>query len=98
MSENEDSLEERQENEVEVLKAIYDTDFEDLRANDVWKVRRPPELLLKIKPGHDSRGAGKQENCVVDLHIQCHAKYPLVPPSLELKNAKGVSDESLLVI
>ena len=33
-----DLKEERQENEVEALKAIYEGDFEDLRQRDVWKV------------------------------------------------------------
>ena len=88
----EESLEERQENEVEVLKAIYDIDFEDLRAKDVWKIRRPPEFLLKMKPDHDSRGAN-QEACVVDLHVTCHDKYPLTSPTIELENAKGISDD-----
>ena len=92
MAETEESLEERQENEVEVLKSIYDIDFEDLRVKDVWKVRRPPEFILKMKPDHDSRGAN-QEACVVDLHVSCHDKYPLIAPTIQLINAKGVSDD-----
>ena len=96
MAETEESLDERQENEVEVLRAIYDCDFEDLRKSDVWKVRRPPEFLLKMRPDHDSRGA--QQACTVDLHVKCDEKYPLVPPQLNLINAKGVSDDSIIVL
>jgi len=88
----EESLEERQENEVEALKAIYDTDFEDLRNKDVWKVRRPPEFLLKMKPDHDSRGP-QQEMCTVDLHVKCGDKYPMSIPELDLVSAKGVSQD-----
>jgi hypothetical protein len=53
--EEEESLSERQEAEVEALKAIYDEDFDDLRDHDVWKVIRPPEFTLKIRPNHDSK-------------------------------------------
>jgi len=53
--EDEESLEERQEAEVEALKAIYDEDFKDSRETDVWKVKRPPEFTLKIRPNHDSK-------------------------------------------
>ena len=88
---SEESLVERQEEEVEVLKAIYDCDFQDLRKSDVWKVRRPPEFLLKIRPDHDSRGPNQQA-CTVDLRIKCSDKYPLVPPEIDLINAKCVSD------
>ena len=92
-----ESLQERQEEEVEVLKSIYDCDFDDLRSKDVWKVRRPPEILLKMKPNHDSRG-NHQEACTLDLHVKCGDKYPLIVPKLKLTNAKGISDESLATL
>ena len=78
------------------MKSIYDCDFDDLRKHDVWKVRRPPEFLLKIRPDHDSRGA--QQTCTVDLHVKCSKRYPLVAPELELINAKGVSDDSIAIL
>ena len=44
----EDSYEERQEDEVEFLQAVFPGDFQDLRKQDAWKVRgvwaRPPSL------------------------------------------------------
>ena len=33
-----ESLTERQDNEVELLKAVYSEDLKDLRENDAWKV------------------------------------------------------------
>ena len=92
----EENLDERQEDEVEALKSIYDCDFDDLRKQDVWKVRRPPEFLLKIRPDHDSRGA--QQTCTVDLHVKCCKKYPLVAPELELINAKACDFASFHII
>ena len=62
----------------------------------VWKVRRPPEFLLKIRPDHDSRGA--QQTCTVDLHVKCSKKYPLVAPELELINAKACDFASFHMI
>ena len=79
-----ESLEERQENEVEALKAIYDQDFQDLRQNDVWKIRRPPEFLIKIRPNFDSRGF-QNEEIKMDLHVKCPENYPLEAPQIELK-------------
>ena len=35
----ENSYEERQEDEVEFLQAVFPGDFQDLRMNDTWKVR-----------------------------------------------------------
>ena len=83
-------------NSLKALKSIYDCDFDDLRKQDVWKVRRPPEFLLKIRPDHDSRGA--QQTCTVDLHVKCSKKYPLVAPELELINAKACDFASFHII
>lgn len=100
MADDEESLEERQENEVEALKAIYDVDFEDLRAKDVWKVRRPPEFMLKISPDHDSRGGGglmqADASCCLVLHVKCDERYPTIPPTIKLKEAKGVKHDLVL--
>lgn len=98
MADDEESLEERQENEVEALKAIYDVDFEDLRAKDVWKVRRPPEFLLKMNPDHDSRGGELMQSdaCCLVLHVKCDERYPTIPPAIELKDAKGVKHDLVL--
>ena len=100
MADDEESLEERQENEVEALKAIYDVDFEDLRAKDVWKVRRPPEFMLKISPDHDSRGGGglmqADASCCLVLHVKCDERYPTIPPAIKLKEAKGVKHDLVL--
>ena len=76
-----------------MLKSIYDCDFEDLRLKDVWKVRRSPEFLLKIKPDHDSRRGDYQELCAVDIHVKCPESYPLSAPDIKLKNPKGITDE-----
>lgn len=38
MASYDDSYEERQEDEVEFLQAVFPGDFEDLRNKDTWKV------------------------------------------------------------
>ncbi|XP_058843399.1 eIF-2-alpha kinase GCN2-like isoform X1 [Acipenser ruthenus] len=83
----------RQENELEALASIYGEDFQDLRKNLPWKVKRPPEVFLSLRPqGLTSR----QETYVtIDLWVQCPPTYPDLPPEVELKNAKGLSTENL---
>uniref|UniRef100_A0A667YGK0 eIF-2-alpha kinase GCN2 n=1 Tax=Myripristis murdjan TaxID=586833 RepID=A0A667YGK0_9TELE len=83
----------QQENELEALASIFGDDFEDLRIKDPWKIKRPPEVYLSLRPKGLSNGQG----CfvTVDLHVRCPPTYPDVPPELELKNAKGLSNENL---
>ncbi|XP_034051262.1 eIF-2-alpha kinase GCN2 isoform X2 [Thalassophryne amazonica] len=83
----------QQEHELEALASIFGDDFHDLRGNDPWKVKRSPEVYLCLRPkGLNNR----QESYVtVDLHGQCPSMYPDVPPVLELKNAKGLSNDNL---
>uniref|UniRef100_UPI003AAED41E eIF-2-alpha kinase GCN2 n=1 Tax=Centroberyx gerrardi TaxID=166262 RepID=UPI003AAED41E len=83
----------QQENELEALASIFGDDFEDSRNKDPWKIKRPPEVYLCLRPNGLSNG---QECYVtVDLQVKCPPTYPDVPPELELKNAKGLSNENL---
>lgn len=83
----------QQENELEALASIFGDDFQDLRNQDPWKVKRPPEVHLCLRPN----GLNHRQECyvTVDLQVKCSPTYPDVPPELELKNAKGLSNESL---
>ncbi|KAG8013633.1 eIF-2-alpha kinase GCN2 [Nibea albiflora] len=83
----------QQDNELEALASIFGDDFQDLRCKDPWKVKRPPEVHLCLRPNGLSTG----EECyvTVDLQVKCPPTYPDVPPELELKNAKGLSNENL---
>lgn len=83
----------QQENELEALASIFGDDFKDLRNKDPWKVKRPPEVHLCLRPN----GLTQRQECyvTVDLQVKCPPAYPDVPPELELKNAKGLSNEIL---
>jgi hypothetical protein len=77
------------ENEVEVLKAIYEFDgFEDLRKNDAWKVcvclmvcaqvqtPRAPHLRIRINPSHGA--SNNAANYVYAyLELKCADSYPM---------------------
>ncbi|KAF7664989.1 hypothetical protein LDENG_00158310 [Lucifuga dentata] len=83
----------QQENELEALASIFGDDFQDLRNRDPWKVKRPLEVHLFLRPN----GLNNRQECyvTVDLQVRCPPTYPDVPPELELKNAKGLSNENL---
>uniref|UniRef100_A0A672HFN0 non-specific serine/threonine protein kinase n=1 Tax=Salarias fasciatus TaxID=181472 RepID=A0A672HFN0_SALFA len=83
----------QQENELEALASIFGDDFQDLRSKDPWKVKRPPEMYLCLRP--NGLNNGQECYATVDLHVKCPCNYPDVPPELELKNAKGLSNENL---
>ena len=92
-----DSPEERQEQEVEALKAIYEDDFQDLRTLDIWKIRRPPEFLLNVYPQHNSKGQ-LNTHCFAQLHVKMSLEYPLTKPALlELDGVKGVPEKAVKV-
>ncbi|XP_061598878.1 eIF-2-alpha kinase GCN2 isoform X1 [Cololabis saira] len=83
----------QQENELEALASIFGEDFQDLRNKDPWKVKRPPEVHLCLRPS--GLNYGQECYATVDLQVKCPPKYPDMPPELELKNAKGLSNENL---
>ncbi|KAM6961283.1 eIF-2-alpha kinase GCN2 [Aplochiton taeniatus] len=82
-----------QEHELEALASIFGDDFKDLRSKDPWKIKRPPEVYLCLRPNGLSNG--QQCYVTVDLRVQCLPTYPDVPPELELQNAKGLSNDNL---
>ncbi|XP_042356887.1 eIF-2-alpha kinase GCN2 [Plectropomus leopardus] len=83
----------QQENELEALASIFGDDFQDLRNKDPWKVKRPPEVHLCLRPN----GLNNRQECyvTVDLQVRCPPTYPDAPPELELTNAKGLSNGNL---
>ncbi|KAL2098648.1 hypothetical protein ACEWY4_005128 [Coilia grayii] len=83
----------QQENELEALAAIFGDDFEDLRTKQPWKIKRSPEVYLNLRP--KGLGNGQKSHVSVDLQVKCPPTYPDVPPQLELKNAKGLSNDNL---
>ncbi|XP_064415795.1 eIF-2-alpha kinase GCN2 [Latimeria chalumnae] len=90
---SEESYSDRQENELQALESIYGRDFTDLRQAGPWKVQRPPEIHLSLRP----RGLSSDKDVYVklDLNVKCPPTYPDVPPEIRFKNAKGLSNESL---
>ncbi|XP_072425462.1 eIF-2-alpha kinase GCN2-like isoform X2 [Chiloscyllium punctatum] len=86
-----ESHSEQQEAEVQALNSIYGQDFSDLREQDPWKVKRPPEICIALHPQGLINVA--DSHVAVDLHVNCPVKYPDVPPEIELKRTKGLSNE-----
>ncbi|KAJ6667313.1 hypothetical protein lerEdw1_017291 [Lerista edwardsae] len=83
----------RQENELQVLESIYGRDFQDLRRSQQgWKVRSP-EINLVLRP--QGLTGDHEVYAKVDLWVKCPQTYPDIVPEIELKNAKGLSNENI---
>ncbi|KAL4238496.1 Eukaryotic translation initiation factor 2 alpha kinase 4 [Mactra antiquata] len=90
-----ESYKERQDDELQALQAILMDDFKDLREKDAWKIDRPPEVSLTLKP-QESTGLGKQECYVqLDLIFKCQENYPDVIPEMRIEFSKGLSNQQL---
>uniref|UniRef100_A0A8C6A4A5 Eukaryotic translation initiation factor 2 alpha kinase 4 n=1 Tax=Marmota marmota marmota TaxID=9994 RepID=A0A8C6A4A5_MARMA len=90
--EPQESYPQRQDHELQALEAIYGADFQDLRLNACGPVKEPPEINLVLYP----QGlTGEEVYVKVDLRVKCPPTYPDVVPEIELKNAKGLSNESV---
>ncbi len=57
---------------------------------DAWNVRRPPELLIQLKPQESQDQT--EAHVSVDLYIKCADDYPEKAPYIEIRNAKGLAD------
>ncbi|KAK3700276.1 hypothetical protein RRG08_033554 [Elysia crispata] len=85
------SYQERQDEEYQALESIFGTDLEDLRLKVAWKVARPLELRLTLKPQQSMGGQG-EVYAQVDLVVKCPPRYPDVVPEIVLENWKGLSN------
>ncbi|KAM7327555.1 hypothetical protein ACRRTK_013922 [Alexandromys fortis] len=91
-AEPQESYSQRQDHELQALEAIYGSDFQDLRPDAHQPVKEPPEINLVLYP----QGlTGEEVYVQVDLRVKCPPTYPDVVPEIELKNAKGLSNESV---
>ena len=90
MEKDVDELKERQENEVEALKSIFDHNFKDCRHGDVWQVRRPPEFEILILPENSTQGYS-QAYVSVTLKFKFTSSYPRVKPDHSIANNEGLS-------
>nr|XP_006824933.1 PREDICTED: eukaryotic translation initiation factor 2-alpha kinase 4-like [Saccoglossus kowalevskii] len=92
MEEDYDTPQERQENELQVLKSIYMDECIDVRDNDTWKVQRPLEVLLHLKP-QQSMGGTNEIYVNIDLRVKCSDNYPNELPEITLESPKGLSND-----
>uniref|UniRef100_A0A8D2L6V2 eIF-2-alpha kinase GCN2 n=1 Tax=Varanus komodoensis TaxID=61221 RepID=A0A8D2L6V2_VARKO len=88
-----ESYQNRQENELQVLESIYGRDFQDLSLRQPWKVRCSTEINLVLRP--QGLAGDHEVYAKVDLRVRCPQTYPDIVPEIELKNAKGLSNETI---
>ncbi|XP_077990931.1 eIF-2-alpha kinase GCN2-like [Glandiceps talaboti] len=94
MAEYNESPEERQENELQVLKAVFMGDCKDTRDDDTWKVQRPLEVIIHLLP-LESMGGESEVHTTIDMKISCTQQYPEEVPEVTFENAKGLSNEQV---
>ncbi|XP_045486079.1 eIF-2-alpha kinase GCN2 [Pieris rapae] len=87
---SEESCEERQNNEMVALQAIYGDAVVDIRKKAVWSEWRPLDILLTLLPLHNSEGV----HCSVTLQLKCCHNYPDRPPTISINKMFGLSDEN----
>uniref|UniRef100_A0A8D8LTM2 non-specific serine/threonine protein kinase n=2 Tax=Cacopsylla melanoneura TaxID=428564 RepID=A0A8D8LTM2_9HEMI len=90
----EESLQERQDNELEALEAIFGNDLQNKRPqNGKWS---PLDIELTVYPQQGSSfNTSKQVHAKLNLRVQCSAKYPNKVPHIELTKSKGLSSQQL---
>ncbi|KAH8293934.1 hypothetical protein KR054_006754 [Drosophila jambulina] len=89
-----ESFRERQTQELEVIKAIFGGDVEDLRPQTNAAVWKPTDIKILLTPLRDSSN-GLEAYVCTKLHVTCPSKYPKVPPKIMLEESKGMSDQLL---
>lgn len=86
----EDSSKEIVEGEIEIMRSAYSEEFEDLRDGDVWKISRPPDVRLSLRPNH-SQGGTLHSGVKVVLGIKTSLNYPREPAIVSIDEYIGIS-------
>ena len=81
MASLDEDIKERQENEVNVLAAIFENDMKVIRGSCPWKVWRNPEIVIHMTPFNNSRGSS-EVHVSVNLRVKFTQRYPLEMPEL----------------
>lgn len=85
--------EERQENELRFLQEVYGAT--DLRVDDPWKIKRPPEYEVVIYPVDE---VNSQHPTSLTLNVRYPVNYPDEAVHLHLTGSKSISDDQLKVL
>lgn len=94
-----EDLLQRQEEEWQVLQAVYMEDAVDLRKQVAWQVERPLHIRLSLNQQQSESVAGKTDtDSMIDLVVKCSSKYPEKIPHIILENAKGLSNEQIATL
>ena len=88
---------ERQEDELTFLQSVYMEDCEDLRGTNVWKTRRPLDVLLRLSPLGSAGNIGDGEGvfAAIEMRVRCSSSYPADPPEISLDKEKGLSKDQV---
>ncbi|KAK0182830.1 hypothetical protein PV327_000924 [Microctonus hyperodae] len=94
---SEESFQDRQDNEFEVLKAIFADEITDLRTHKNKRKWQPMDITINLTPQKGMSGPA-EIHAQIDLHITCGEKYPEEVPSFQLNNSRGLSDKQVAVL
>ncbi|XP_022092964.1 eIF-2-alpha kinase GCN2-like isoform X2 [Acanthaster planci] len=86
-----ESFQERQDNESEVLQAIFMDDFVDMNKGDH---RNGMKMKLHLTPQQGMSGSGNA-HVTVDMRVTCPPKYPEELPDIMFEKEKGLSIDKL---
>ncbi|XP_012285402.1 eIF-2-alpha kinase GCN2 [Orussus abietinus] len=92
-----ESYQDRQENEIEVLKSIFGDELRDLRKTKQRKKWQPLDIVITLTPQQGMSGPA-QVYAQLDLHITCGEKYPEEVPGIKLQNSQGLSNQQIATL
>ncbi|CAD6209191.1 GSCOCG00003773001-RA-CDS [Cotesia congregata] len=94
---SQESCQDRQNNEFEVLKSIFGDDLEDMRNNKNKRKWQPLNIKVTLTPSQGMSGP-VQVYAQIDLHVMCGESYPEDAPHIKLKNSLGLSNQQIAVL